>query len=519
MLGSGRNKEEDLQITSQELIEHLNILRHQKKYNLVENLAKKYLEKRSKDDAVRTILAKVYHDTGKTYEAIEHAKVIIKHHHDNYNMMIFLANCYIDVEKPMKAINVFQEVLEKDQDNAVAIKGLAEVYFDTNQKKSAIKMYQRLENFLESNQEKAKNKLTIARIHIEFADYDLAIKEYEEVLELYPDDVSVKKALVELYKRVSDYDSIINLALLLVETFPDNEVGLWAMTTLMETYKTMQNYEKAMEYANLIKIHPLANNIQSDENIALILLDDGKTGECIELFKTLVAEDSTNVSLKKELATAYEINKDFKSAVDIYKKILDEASASDVIQLHFELSNVYSDWAMYDFSQNNNDDCFKHFTTAIQYYDQNPDVYYRLGCVNHMIKNFNEAISQYKKAIELNSQDYNYYFAISECYREIDSIYEQKKYLLESLKCNFESPQVHYNLSVIFNMQNDRTNAMLHVNKALELNPNYIDAKHSLALMLEHAGDTESAARVYEEILAIEPDNEVAINNLKMIKS
>lgn len=519
MLGSGKNKEEELQITSQELIEQLNILRKQKKYNIVENLAKKYLEKRFKEDGVRTVFAKVLHETNRIYEAIDHAKIIIKHQPDNYKMMIFLANCYIDVEKPMKAINIFQEILEKDSDNAVAIKELAEVYLNTNQKTSAIKMYQKLEKFLESNQEKAKNKLTIAKIHIEFAEYDLAIKDYKEILELYPDDINVKKALIELYNRNSDYEPLINLALELYNKYADNEIGLWAMEALMETYKTTHNYEKAMEYANLIKLHPLANNVQSGENIAKILVEEGKFEESIELLKTLIAEDANNVTLKKELALAYEQNKDFDHACEIYKKILDEASASDINQIHLELSNIYSNWAMYNFSQEDNEECFKHFATAIKYFDQNPDVYYRLGKVNYLIKNFNEAISQYKKAIELNPQNCAYYYEISECYKEIDSVYEQKKYLIESLKYNFEDALVHYNLSVIYDMQNDKTNAMLHVKKALELNGNYIDAKHKLALLLEHAGDREGAARVYEEILTLEPENEIAINNLKILNT
>lgn len=517
MLGSGK-QDEELQITSHELIENLNILRQQKKYNIAESLAKKYLEKKYKDDGVRTVLAKIYYDTGRIYEAIDNAKVIVKHSHDNYRMMIFLANCYIDVEKPMKAINVLLEVLERDPENAVAIKELAQVYFDTNQKKSAIKMYQKLDNFLDSNQEKAKNKLTIAKIHIEFAEYEPAIEKYQEMLELYPDDINVKKALIELHKRVENYDALIDIALELLNTYPDEEVGLWALSILMETYKIIHDYDKAMEYANMIKIHPLADSVQSGENIALILMEEGDIQESIELFKSLIIQDPNNVALKKELAKAYEQNKDYKVATEIYKKILDEASASDVNQIHFELSNLCSNWAMYEFSQGNNDECFKHFTTAIQYFDQNPDIYYLLGSVNQLIKNFNEAIAQYKKAIELNPQESSYYFAISECYKEIDSIYDQKKYLLESLKYNFLDPKVHYNLSRIYEIQNDKVNAMLHIKKALELNPDYIDAKHSFALILEHAGDIDGAITAYEEILALEPDNEIAINNLKMLR-
>ena len=210
-------------------------------------------------------------------------------------------------------------------------------------------MYEKLENFIESNQEKAKNKLIIAKIHLEFGEYDLAIQEYEQILGLYPDDINVKKALIELYKRVTNYDALIKLALELNNAFADNEIGLWALETLMDTYKTIKNYEKALEYANLIKIHPLSNNVQSGENIALILLDEGKTNESIELFKSLLIEDPNNILLKKELAAAYEKNKDFNQATDIYKKILEDHYSKPVSEMFFvQLHPNFTDYKVFE---------------------------------------------------------------------------------------------------------------------------------------------------------------------------
>lgn len=518
MLGSGKkNKDNELQITSNDLLEQLHILHKQKKYNIVESLAKNYLEKKGGNDDVRSILAKSLFDMEKIYDAIDQAKIIIKHQPDNFKMQIFLANCYLKVDKPFKAIDTFQEILEEDADNVIAIKELSQIYFDTNQKRSAIKMYKRLEEFLENNHEKAKNKATIAKIHIEFGEYNLAIEEYEQILEIYPEDISVKKCLIELYKKISDYNSLIELANELSTTYADDENGLWAMNTLMDIYLIMQNYEKALEFANLIKAHSLSNNVKSDEDIAKILLEEGRIDESIELLKSLSEENPKNIQLKKELAKAYEKNKDFKSAVNIYKKILDEANAEDISNIHFELSNIYSNWAMYSFSNNENEECFKYFTAAIQYYPQNPEIYYLLGSVNQLIKNFNEAITQYKKAIELNPENPDYYCAIADCYGEIDSIYDKKKALIESLKYDSENPKTHYKLSLIYDIQNEKNNAMLHINKAIELNENFIEAKHKLALMLEHSGDIEGAKNVYEDILRSEPDNAEILNNLKML--
>ncbi len=520
MLSMNReNSDAELQITSKEILEQLTILHKQKKNNIVENLAKSYLAKKPNDTGVRTILAKALYDSGKVYDAIDQIKIIIRIKPNNSDMQIFMANCYIDIEKPMKAITALKELLDNDSNNVTAIKLIAELYFKTNQKISALKMYQQLEEFLESNQEKAKNKIRIAELHIEFREFEPAIKKYEEILEIYPEDISVKKRLIETYKQISDYDSIIELSTEILEAYADEDNGLWAMNALMNIYRIMQDYQKALEYANMIKLHPLANVIEAGENVAKILMDEGEIDSSIDILKELVQKEPDNIELKEVLANAYQKNQNFEATVDVYKKILDIASASQIAGVHYTLSNVYSNWAMYLFSQNNSVECFKRFTTALQYSAENPDIYYRLGCVNKLIKNFNEAISQFKKAIEINPSNAEYYLTIAECYEDIDSVYEQKKALLESLKYNPSSAQVYFKLGIIDSIQNNPNSAIVRLKKAIELDDTFVEAKMKLALILEHVGNREEAMHVYEEILMLEPENEEVANNLKMLRA
>lgn len=519
MLGSEKdNKDEELQITSQELLQQINILYRQKKYNIVENLAKKYLEKKPADDDIRTVFAKSLYDSQKIYDAIDQAKIILKHKPQNFDMKVFISNCYVGVEKPMKAVTILQEILETDPNNVVAIKELAHIYYKTNQKLSSIKMYKKLEEFLDSNQEKAKNKALVAEMHVYFKEFDLAIKEYEEILGIYPEEINVRKRLIELYKLTSDYEALIELATEVIKT-SDSANALWAMNAIMDAYRITQNYEKALEFANLIKEHPLSNEIQSGENIAQIFLEEGKIDSSIEMLKSLIEKDPKNVELKKSLARSYEANENFELATELYRKILDNANAQDIEQIHFEMSNIYSNWAIHLFLQNDNSECFKHFIIALKYGPKNPDIYYRLGNVNKLIKSFNESISQYKKAIELDNQNPDYYYAISECYEAIDSIYEQKKALIEYLKYNSNSAKVYYKLGVIYSTQNDLTNAMSHIKKAIELDENFVEPKYKLALMLEHAGDKEGAITLYEDILRLTPENEEIANNLRMLRA
>lgn len=520
ILGPERlGNDSELQITAKEIIEELNILYKQKKYNIVQSLAKNYLQRKGGNDDVRAILAKSYYETKDFYLAVEEIRKIVKHNPLNFEAQILLANCFLSIEKPMQAIETLQEVLEKDSDNVVAIKLLAEVYFKTNQKKSAILMYKRLNEFLDSNFEKAKNKSIVAEIHIEYLDFGSAINEYKGILEIYPDDIKVKKRLIELYKRLPDFDSLIQLATELSESSQNTDESLFALKSLMDAYCVLHDYQNALDFANLMKNHPLSDPRAIDEEIARILLERGSTEDSIELLKNLVQGDPKNIVIRKKLANAYESKSDYKIASDIYKDILDMAKFNEVEQVHYEISNLYADWANYAFSQNEIEECFKHFSTALTHNDKNSDIYYRLGEINRAIKNFNEAISQFKHAIELNPEKADYYQALGECYGEIDSIYEQKKAFSECLKYNPDNAVVNYKLGVIYSSQNNQDNAIMHIKKAIELDRNFNDAKRKLALVYEHIGKPQEAIDLYEEILASEPENEEIANNLRMLKT
>lgn len=518
MLGADKSENDrELQITSEEIVQQLTILHKQKRNNIVESLAKNYLEKKSGDDAVRTILIKALYDLGRIYEAMEHAKVIIRHKPNNFDMQIFVANCCLEIEDSMKAINIFKDILGSDPHNVVAIKSLAQVYFKTNQKKAALEMYKRLEEYLENAIEKAKIKSIIAEIHVGYQNIGLAIAEYEQILEIYPEEIKIKKRLIELYKLLPDYDSLIKIASDLAMASNNDENDLWAMNRLMEAYHLLGDYEEALNYANMIKNHPMANQSKVNEYIAKILFDDGKVDDSVELLVALIANDPKNVKLKKELSKVYEAKQNFELATDIYKEIIELVDVDEIKKTHFELSNIYCNWAIHLFSQGESSDCFNLFATALQYCDKNPDIYYCLGNVNKTIKNFHESISQYKKAIEIDPKNPNYYAALAECYDGIDNIYEEKKILLECLKYGPENAEIHYKLGLIHEEQNDQNSAMASIKKAIELDSNFIVAKRKLALMFEHFGDKESAVRIYEEILISDPDNEEIANNLKML--
>lgn len=518
LLGVGKSqKEEDLQITPEELLTQLKILHKQKQHNIVQSMAKSYLEKKKNNDEIRRLLAKSYYESKKYYDAIDHAKIILDKNYNDLEIRIFLANCYNEVKRNQEAISMLQEVIEHDSDNIRAIKTLARIYAANHQKMSAIKMYKRLQEFLDNNHEQANNKTIIAELHIELNEYDSAIECYQDILNIYPDDLVAKKRLVELYRLVGDNYAFIDQATEIYKTAFSNEDVLWGMQQLLDFYLAEYDYTKALETAYLIKDNENSDKIKIGEVIAKIFVDTHREDEGIQVLKNLIASEPSNIELKKDLANAYIKKSDYETAISLYKIILDEADHYQANSVHIEISDLYANWAMHLFENGDNDGCFKRFVIALQYYNQNPDIYYKLANVNKFIKSYNEAISQYKKAIDLDPTNVEYYYAISECYQEIDSIYEQKKYLVESLKYNTDNQLVQYKLGTIYQIQGDLLSAISHTKKAVELDDSFVDAKIKLALLYENTGKTSEAISLYNEILEIEPENETVVNSLKML--
>lgn len=519
LLGSSKESEDvELQISPDELMAQLMFLQKQKKFGIVQSLAKNYLEKKSKNDEVRRFYAKSLYESKKPYEAIEQAKIVLKHLPNDFEIRIFLSNCYEDVKKSQDAIKSLLDILDIDSENSLAIKNLARIYLANNQKISAMKMYKRLDEFLENNQERVKNKTIVAEIHADLREYQSAIDSYKEILDIYPDDITSKKRLVELYLQLNDNSSLVELATEIYQTANRPEDSVWAMKKLSDSYFNTGDYEKALEFAYLINDHPSGDKMEIGKDIAQILIKTNKIEESIELILSLIDLEPKNLQLKKNLAGAYEQKTNFEAAVSTYKIILDEADMRDMQQVNFELSNLYASWAMHLFDIGDNDGCFRKFIAALQHNSQNPDIYFKLGNVNKFIRNFNEAISQYKKALELDSTNVEYYYAMAECYEAIDSIYDQKRNLLDSLKYNTNNAKVYYKLGIIHQLQGDLASAITSMKKALELDKSYTEAMLKLALMHEHKGNKDEALILYESILKINPNDEMVINNLKMLQ-
>jgi len=72
----------------------------------------------------------------------------------------------------------------------------------------------------------------------------------------------------------------------------------------------------------------------------------------------------------------------------------------------------------------------------------------------------------------------------------------------------------HYNLGILLAETGRIDEAMAHYQKALELNPNHADAHNNLGILLVKMGRTDEAITHFRKVLEINPDAIGALQNL-----
>lgn len=114
------------------------------------------------------------------------------------------------------------------------------------------------------------------------------------------------------------------------------------------------------------------------------------------------------------------------------------------------------------------------YTQAIKYNEEDANLYYNLGIAYSRINEFSLAKSSFEKAVEIDSSYYNAYYRlgqISLLYRDIESA---EKYFVQSMYGEVEIKS-YYQLAKVYMMKNDKSKAIMFLNKATYFSRRYYE--------------------------------------------
>ena len=522
MYQGGKNgKGNELQLSTKNILEQVKVLFDTGEYALVELLATKYLDRVPTHQEVRQYLAKAYFKRNKFNNAIKQSLIVLKKSPNSIETRQLPGDCYIRKQMLGKAIKEYEAIYDHRNTDKEFLRTLAELYRDTDQIYSSISVYNILTGLIDSNEELARIQDILAELNEEVHDYPAAFDAYKSKLNIFPNDIPTNQKLVDLYIKLQNYPKAIETLMFMTTIIIEPRDFLWTYEHLVDLYVETEDYEKAIEYSNKLLEVQGSDKFKIRKDIAQLnlKLDNYSTG--ISILEELVMMSQNGYDVTTDLAEAYIRQNEYEKALEQYMALLDKATQKEAKNVRLLISDLYIQWSIYNTEKNDFESSYKHLDQAAEYNLINPEIYFYKAQNNMLQKNYTTAIEYLQRALEYDKYGEfhtKYYLKLSEAHHQLGNFFEEKKALSDLLKIDEKNAQGLYRSGLMYMSQHDSKNAEDCFLKALEYEPELVDAKFNLALLYE-SNNRDKAKQLYMEVLDQDPGHEEAKNALADLSS
>lgn len=519
--GKSGSKGDELQLSTKNILEQVQVLFDKKEYSLVQLLATKYLERVPTHFDVRTYLAKAYFEDRKYNQAIRQCAMILKKRPNSLDAHLILGKCYIKKQAFGKAIKEYETVYDQNKSDKDVLRTLAELYRDTDQTYSSIGAYESLAELLELDADVADVQSILAELNEEIHDYPAAFEAYKIRLGIYPNDIPTNRKLVELYIKLKNYPVAIETLHFMLTFVADPKVLLWINETLVALYVETEDYESAIDYSEKLLDLQGSDKFKVRNDIATFNIKLGRTDNGISILEDLAMMSQNGFDVTLELADTYILRKEYNKALDRYMLLLDKATQKEAKTLNILICSLYIKWAINYTEEGKFDESYEMLKNATQYNPLNPEIYYNIANNYYLQKNYASCIESLNKALDYDKQrefHVKYLILLSDAHHQLGHFFEEKKALTDLLKIDDKNPYGLYRVGVMSAAQHDIKNAEEAFKKAIMYDPDLIQAKYNLALLYEN-NNRDRAKELYIEILEQDPAFEEAKNALSDLTS
>ena len=505
--GVGSQKGDDLQLSTKNILEQVEVLYDKKEYALVQLLATKYLDRVPGHIEVRIYLAKAYYEDKKYNQAIKQCSIILKKRPNSVETRQVLADCYVKKQMLQKA--------NKKNDKEV-VKTLAELYREADQLFSAIGAYEVLSDLMELDEDIADVQSILAELNEEVHDYPAAFEAYKTRLGIYPNDVVTNRKLAELYIKIKNYPVAKETLLFMLTFVTDAKTLLWIYETLVTLSVETEEYEKAIEYSEKLLDIQGSDKFKVRNDIANFNIKLNKVTDGIVILEDLAMMSQNGFDVTLELADAYLQVKNYQKALEKYTLLLDKATPREAKTVNLLLCELYIAWAIDMSEQKKFDESFELLKNAAQYNALNSEIYFNVAKNHFTKKEYTECIESINKALEYDKQNQfkaKYLLLLADAHHQLGNFFEEKKALTDLLNFDDKNPTGLYRVGLMYASQHDIKKAEEAFKQALLYNPDFIEVKYNLALLYEN-NNKDKAKELYIEILEQDPSFEEAKNAL-----
>lgn len=153
---------------------------------------------------------------------------------------------------------------------------------------------------------------------------------------------------------------------------------------------------------------------------------------------------------------------------------------------------------------------------ALQFDPDNPEVVSKLGRVLRTRGQTEEALAQFMRYREMVPGDLQVLAHIGTSLSELGRVAEAEPYLRQAATA-LDDALSHYNLALLLAMTGRVDEAIVEYGRAIDRDPNDVNARSNLAAALVRKGDSGGALSELTRVLVLDPENAVARANLGIV--
>lgn len=375
----------------------------------------------------------------------------------------------------------YQKALEINQDEHMARMGLATIFIGLKGYENAIEQYnlviKKIPSFIRARQ-------NLAALYLQIGRFTDAIEQSNEILNIDPNIAPIYLILARSYSYTDNFDDAVKNIRNFIDLQESSFEGYYLLGVFLMASGDSKSSKDALEKAgkidakqgNMMIANALINHIEGNYDNAGVYLEkaQGLTPETnnptINIFLTNLYLTQGKNKLSKESLKASggfingfrPDNLDLKTDSEI-----NHSFAHTNLAIFFYLNRWY-------------DKAIKMCDAALTIHPDNPITLYVKGKSFIDKKDFNQALLQFKKIVEIQP--------------------------------DFLSP--HYDLAKLYLIMDETDKALEEYNKIAELDPKDASVRLSIGNIYSRQGKNDEAIAEYKQVLTLAPDSPVGYNEL-----
>lgn len=470
--------------------------------------------------------------------------------------LFYLANCYDNLNRLSDAESYYIKVLEIRENYIDAYKNLCIICMKIGKENNAIEYAMKAKEI--APQDYTFDYL-IGTAYVALKIYNKGIEYLEAALALNPEHFQIYNNLGTAYLLVGSREKAIDCYKKAIKIRPKDAISYYNIGSIyqiqnkheqacdyfekayhldnQENYlislalselKSMQLEKAAKHYKALAILHPEKDSFQYNLASCYELMRDFQSA--INIMKLLLARNPKSITMAQKLANLYIETRNFRQAKDLYDSIILKASPSSEVLYQYAILSTQ----LYDTGT-----AEKIFKKVIKMNPENAVAHKDLGVIYLNQRLFDYAEDEFRIAMELAPNDFdiifeyaNYLYSVSK-YQEADKYYDKAlaikddvvakslqainkielnqldnaRELIESaLTEQPEHEYIQFLAGRIYYSMEDYEKAKIYFIKSLEQNPD-IETKNLLALCYYQLGEYDKALNIFKALLEKNSEN------------